>query len=548
MLNERTSLYLNNILIILYCMSYEVTYLVGYGSYLDPDEVRTVIESTFVSHRARIAGFMRVFNLPHDSYRYPIRGNLKGVMNAIPSTPHHMNVMLIAVPTQEDWDRIEKREGKMYDKIEVEAHLTDEDYAGETLTAVMFIGKPDRINVDLYPLPEYYGICRTAAENLGDSFLSEYLETTFMQANGAFLSLKTYEDNMAGGRRPDDFTRMTGTIDSVCANVQGVPFSQISAADQVEIKRDYYLEELARNVVFNDSTNKLYLFAFERGKIEFYRANLGFDAHLGDQSIWAAYERGVDVTKGVDIFFDTRKNIPFSAIQPFKIVIDRKIIKHPSLAIQTVAQVILGTMNPMTLQPWSTGSDGVQMIWRHYMNGMLNTAMTIERHVTDINLLGPEFLTDWEPGSGTAVEDTFLPSFSALSAITSELVTRRELVQFPVQLPINYESDYREESNRGAFWRSWMWFYSKWDSDTGQVFTFAKFEDEVDEKDFVQICMANTSNKIKYKRRIFSDGYELKYIMTPLRNYTTEFNVDIVDDTVLSDDYDDLIFIEEGNQ
>lgn len=525
-------------------MSSDIRYLVGYGSYLDPEEVRTVVNGEFLSYRGRVAGFMRVFNLPHGSYRYPIKGNLKGVMNVIPRPDQHMNVSLIAIPNEESWERVEKREGKMYDKVEVEVFLTDERYNRERIMATMFVGKPDRINESIYPLPEYYKICRNAAENLGDSFLEEYLETTFMQANGAFISLKRYEDNMATGRSPGDFTRHTGTVDTVCANIQGIPFTQLLQMEGAEVRRDYYLEEMGKNIVFNDSTNKLYQFVFQHGKIEFYRGTLGFDAHLGDQSIWAAYEMGIDVTKGIDIFFDTRKNIPFMARQPFKVVVDRRIIKHPSLAVQTVAQVVLGVLNPMTLQPWSTGKEGVQMIWRHYMDGLLDTAITIERHTSDINLLEPSFLAEWEPGTSTSVNDNFLPTFDALTAINNELIARRELVQFPMQIPINYEGDYREESNRGAYWKQWMWFYSKWDRETEKMYTFAKFEETLDERDFIQVCMANTSNKIKYKRRTFTNGHEIKYIMTPLRNYGTMADIELVADQLPENDYDDLLDIE----
>lgn len=525
-------------------MSSEIRYLVGYGSYLDPEEVKTVVDEQFITYRGRVAGFMRVFNLPHGSYRYPIKGNLRGVMNVIPREDKHMNVSLITIPNEESWERIEKREGKMYDKVEVEVFLTDEQYNQESITATMFVGKPDRINENLYPLPEYYSICRTAAENLGESFFMEYLETTYMQANGAFITLKRYEDNMASGRSPGDFIRQTGAIDTVCTNAQGAPFSQVITMETLDIKRDYYLEEMGRNIVYNDSTNKLYQFVFQNNKVEFYRGTLGFDAHLGDQSIWAAYERGIDVTKGIDIFFDNRKGIPFMARQPFKIVVDRKIIKNPSLAVQTVAQVVLGVLNPMTLQPWGTGKDGIQMIWRHYMDGMLDTAITIERHTSDINLLEPSFFTDWEPGMSTSVNDNFLPTFDALTAINNELVARRELVQFPLQLPINYEGDYREDSNRGAYWKQWMWFYSKYDRDTDKVYTFAKFEENIEERDFIQVCMASTSNKIKYKKRIFTNGHEVKYIMTPLRNYSTLTDIELVSEQISDDDYEDLLYIE----
>ena len=525
-------------------MSSEVRYLIGYGSYLQQREVMTVIDQSFVTLNGRVNGYMRVFNLPHQSYRYPIKGSLKGVMNVIARADKHFNCSVISVPNEESWERIKNREGKMYDEIEIEVHLTDEPYRGQTMLATMFVGKPDRILQSLYPLPEYYKICRDAAEGLGEEFLEEYLETTYMQVNGAFLSIKRYEDNASSNRRPDDFTRITGSTDTICVNMQGMPFEQYKLAEPLDIKRDYYLEEVARNIVMNDTTNKLYKFVFQHGKVEFYRGTLGFESHIGDQSIWAAYERGYNLTKIMDFFFDNRKDVPFTARQPFKIVLDRAVLKYPSIVVQAIAQCILGVMNPMTLQPWDAGASS-QMIWRHYMDGLLGTALTLERHLTDVNLLEPSFFIDWEPGTGTAVHDTFVPNFDALTAINNELIARRELVQFPIQLPINYEGDYREEGNRGAYWQNWMWFYSKYDRDSEEVFSFAKFEEQTDERDFIQVAMSDTRNRIKYKRRTFADGHEVKYIMTALRNYSTEADIDLVSESYSEDDYEDLLNIEE---
>ena len=126
-------------------------------------------------------------------------------MNVIPRADKHINVLAISIPNEESWDRIVGREGKMYDKIIVDVHLTQEDRFGEVVQAYMFVGRKSRINTQLYPLPEYYGIVRKGAMALGEDFFEEYLETTYMQANGAFLSLALYETNMARGRRPDDF-------------------------------------------------------------------------------------------------------------------------------------------------------------------------------------------------------------------------------------------------------------------------------------------------------------------------------------------------------
>ncbi len=527
-------------------MSSEVSYLIGYGSYLDQQELRTVIDESFICLNGRVNGFMRVFNLPHGSYRYPIKGNLRGVMNVIPRADKHFNCSVISVPNDESWERINDREGKMYDKVEVEVFLTDEPYIGQTVTATMYVGKPDRINQNVYPLPEYYKIVRDAAEEIGEEFLEEYLETTYMQVNGAFLSVKRYEEHAAASRRPDDFTRITGSTESVCVNMSGMPFEMFKGVEEVDVKRDYYLEEMARNIVMNDTTNKLYKFVFMHNKIEFYRGTLGFAAHMGDQSIWSAYERGYNLTKVMDFFFDKRPDIPFTARQPFKIIIDRTILPYPSIVVQSLAQAILGLMNPMTLQPWDSGSTGVQMIWRHYMDGLLDTAITVERHLTDVNLLEPSFFSDdWEPGTATALRDTFVPVFDALTAINNELIARYELVQFPIQLPVNYEADYREDNNRGAYWKQWMWLYSKHDRDTDEIFTFAKFQEHIAERDFIQVAMSDHKNRIKFKRRTFADGHEIKYIMTALRNYTTDAEVDLVVDSVDVDDYEDLLELEE---
>lgn len=525
-------------------MSSEVSYLVGYGSYLEQKEVMTVIDQSFITLKGRVNGFMRVFNLPHGSYRYPITGNLKGVMNLIPRADKHFNCVVISVPNQESWDRIDAREGKMYNRVEIEVYLTDEQYEGQTVTATMYVGKPDRINQNVYPLPEYYKIVRDAAKELGEEFLTEYLETTYMQANGAFLSIKRYEDNASSNRNPDSFTRITGSTDTVCVNTHGVPFEQFKTMEAVDVKRDYYLEEMARNIIMNDTSHKLYKFVFMHNKIEFYRGTLGFQAHMGDQSIWAAYERGYDLTKVVDFFFDKRLDIPFTARQPFKIVIDRTILPYPSIVVQAIAQVVLGVMNPMTLQPWDSGNSGSQMIWRHYMDGLLNTAITIERHLTDVNLLEPAFFSEeWEPGSPTSAFDNFVPNFDALTAINNELIARYERVQFPVQLPINYEADYREQSNKGAYWAQWMWFYSKYDRDSEEVFTFAKFQEHIEERDFIQVAMSDHKNHIKFKRRTFADGYEVKYIMTALRNYTTDAEIELVTDSIDEEDYEDLLLL-----
>lgn len=509
------------------------------------NQIETVVDGEYEALRGRVADYMRVFNLPHQSYRYPIRGNLKGVMNVIPQVDKSMNVVVISIPNNESWNRIKSREGKMYNALVVDVHLTDQDRQGEIVQAYMFIGRLDRINQNVYPLPEYYKIVRDGAQELGEVFLSEYLETTYMQANGAFLSLKTYEENMAPGRRPDDFISMTGTTANICRNSHKVPFEAALQQEGLNFKRDYYLEEQAKNIILNDTSNKMYQFIFLFQKYEFYRGSLGFERVLGDQSVWSGYERGIDMTRAFDIFWDVREGVPFDAMQPVKIVIDRTILKNPSLVVQTIAQIILGFINPMTLQPWDSGAT-IQMLWRHYMEGLLNTAMSLERHTSDINLIEPEYVTEWEPGDGTAMYDTFLPNFNALTLIDNEMIARRELVQFPVQLPRDYEQDYREANNKGDYWKQWMWFYSKFDRVSENLFTFAKFEESLDEKAFIQVLMSNVKNRIKYKRRVLGDDHAVNYIMTGLRNYSTNAEIPLVSQIIDEEQYDDLDLVVEA--
>ena len=514
-----------------------VQYFVGYGSYLALNQVDTVITGEYETLVGRVSGYMRVFNLPHGSFRYPVKRNLKGVMNVIPRADKHINVLAISIPNEESWDRIVGREGKMYDKIIVDVHLTQEDRFGEVVQAYMFVGRKSRINTQLYPLPEYYSIVRNGAKALGDDFFEEYLQTTYMQANGAFLSLHHYESNMAHGRRPDDFTSITGLSENIVKNNQGIPFTEVSKNEHLDIVRDYYLEEHAKNIVFNDTTNKLYSFGLQFGKYEFYRGSLGFTEAIRDESIWAVYERGIDITNAYDIFFDTRKSIPFNAIEPVKIVIDREILIHPSLVAQTLAQIILAVINPVTFQPWDNGGT-VQMLWRHYMEGLLNSAMSLERQTNDNSLIQPDYVTSFEPGQGTGTANSFLPTFQSLSVIDNEMLSRRELVQFPIQLPKDYEVDYRLQTNKGGFWKQWMWFYSKYDRESDILFSYAKFEETVDETHFIQVLMADVKNRIKYRKRVIGNT-ELSYIVTPQRNYSTDVEIELVSDVMEGTDWDE---------
>jgi hypothetical protein len=70
-------------------------YLIGYGSYMSREELETVIEGPYQIYPARVPDYIRIFNLPHQSYRYPIMGDLKGVMNVQPRADHSMNITLV---------------------------------------------------------------------------------------------------------------------------------------------------------------------------------------------------------------------------------------------------------------------------------------------------------------------------------------------------------------------------------------------------------------------------------------------------------------------
>lgn len=480
-------------------MSTEIRYLVAYGSYMSRTELGTIVleANSIPMIQARIENWVRVFNLPHGSFRYPITGNLKGVLNAVPRQGESMNVLLIPIPNIDTWVRLDEREGTMYEKVTLPAIVTENSSfsnvsQGDTIEAIMYIGKEDRIKPNLYPLPEYYKLVRKAVKTVGDAFFEEFLESTYLQANGAFLTCKEYEANVPKRMRPDKLTRITGLRENLSINNRGVKFKQIKNDDRFELERDYYMEEIAKNIIHNESTHSIYKFLMQHQKIEFYRATLVDPDAFANTSIWTLLEQNFRGIQVWDSYFDPRTNTPLMSMNPFKIVLDRNLLKFPSLVAQTLAQIILGVMNPMTLQPW-TDSGGVQMMWKHYMSALLASGNTVERMSTKIVLLTPEFVHEWEPGMSAGAYDNFLPTFDALTAINAELVVRRELIEFPIYVPRNIENDYRT-SRSDTFWKQWVWFYSKWDRTTNEVFTYAKFEETVDRRDFIQLSMSNTPN------------------------------------------------------
>ena len=492
-------------------------------------ELETVIDGEYKTYQARIPDYIRIFNLPHQSYRYPIMGDLKGVMNAEIRNNLSMNVILVEFENDDSWNSIELREGRMYDMVEVTAVITTGDRTGEEIQSKMFIGREGRTNDKVYPLPAYYQLVKKATKEYGSAFYEEYIQSTYMQLNGMLVTLEEYESNAYSFNHMHRLAERINAKDKAKAmNFKGHNFDDLK--EPMQFQRDYFLQEVAKHIIHNENTPTSYQYMLQNEKIEFYRGTIINSTH--DNNFWARFE-GMQNLAMWDMYFDQRKNIPYGYKEPIRIIIDRSVLPNTSVVVQLIAQVLLGIVNPMNLTPWVSDPQPVTMMWKHYMEGLFKTSITLERQISEHTLEQPSTLTDFEPGRQTALYDSLLATFGELTIINNEIITRREHVQFPFQLPRDYEDDFREEHNRTDYWTQWMWFYSKHDRLSGLTYSFWKFEENVEQKDIIQINSARVNNGIKYKQRGFSDETFLKYLRTPHRNYTSEDEV-----LMISDEYE----------
>lgn len=155
--------------------------LIAYGSLMSVAELERLELRAADVFSVTVAGFRRSFS-QEPSWRKGT-GNRRGVLTVAINDQASLNAILISDVPGPVFAALDHRE-RGYDRVCVPQSQIRafEDTERDTNQSEVFIyiGKPDHVNSELEPNPDYLNLCVNAACDWGDRFRDAFLETTFV--------------------------------------------------------------------------------------------------------------------------------------------------------------------------------------------------------------------------------------------------------------------------------------------------------------------------------------------------------------------------------
>lgn len=137
-----------------------------------------------------VRGFKRIFS-QEPSWR-SAQGEERAVLNVLSSRQHWLNGLLISGLDDGFFIELDKRE-KGYNRIEVDPSYLQEYNSSYIITAsqniYIYAGKLDKQNDSILPSTSYLDTCLEGAKRWGETFYSDFLDSTFVKNN---ILLRTY--------------------------------------------------------------------------------------------------------------------------------------------------------------------------------------------------------------------------------------------------------------------------------------------------------------------------------------------------------------------
>jgi len=148
--------------------------IIGYGSLLNQASAERTIVLHAPPRPIRVYGWRRVFNIICDEDK-DLKTMDKAVLNVVQDKDAFFNGALLEID-DDSFQHLKQRECE-YDIVtaDVCCFQTNEKLG----TALLFVGKQDRLTYFIHPDPDYYQLCRAGAASFGEDFLKEWDETTF---------------------------------------------------------------------------------------------------------------------------------------------------------------------------------------------------------------------------------------------------------------------------------------------------------------------------------------------------------------------------------
>ncbi len=174
-----------------------MTTVAVYGSLIDQQQRQKQPNLSSNAYPVLVKGYKRVFN-QEPSWRKGC-GERRAVLNVVRSDQDCFNGLLVKLRDNSVFLELDKRE-KGYDRIRVASSQIAKlpDVAGSAHASVysklaqeqvyLYLGKLEKQNNNISPNPDYLNLCLRGAQQWGDRFYEQFLQTTYVGK----LTLKTF--------------------------------------------------------------------------------------------------------------------------------------------------------------------------------------------------------------------------------------------------------------------------------------------------------------------------------------------------------------------
>lgn len=150
------------------------TGVIGYGSLTNRREIERTVGGGFDATPVVVDGWTRTFD--QETVWRPTEGRQRAVLTVTPSDDW-INAVLISGLDGDDLENFEAREAgyrsEKVDVAEVEPYDSGDVEVDEALVSV-----GTRRRDDVLPIPSYVELCLEGAEDWGEGFLRDFVETT----------------------------------------------------------------------------------------------------------------------------------------------------------------------------------------------------------------------------------------------------------------------------------------------------------------------------------------------------------------------------------
>ena len=153
--------------------------LLAYGSLIHPDEHRD-LPGLIDAVPARVRGYRRVFHQT-PSWRKG-KGDQIAVLNVIPSPADTINVVCLVLETETLSALAQRERGYALEEVSLSKLSFCSEIAPSDLpeTFVIYRGKEELQDNTLLPNADYLNLCLKGAEQWGEEFYSQFLESTYL--------------------------------------------------------------------------------------------------------------------------------------------------------------------------------------------------------------------------------------------------------------------------------------------------------------------------------------------------------------------------------